>query len=51
LIGQLEKLELGLDLDALSRNNLELNSGAGGSAKEDDDVAEYFRNLSELPVR
>lgn len=51
LIGQLEKLELGLDLDALSRNNLELNSGGSSSAEDDEDVAEYFRNLSELPVR
>jgi len=51
LIGQLEKLELGLDLDALSRNNLELNSGSSSSAEDDEDVAEYFRNLSELPVR
>jgi hypothetical protein len=51
LIGQLEKLELGLDQIALSRNNLELKSGSGSSAEDDDDVAEYFRNLSEVPVR
>jgi len=51
LIGQLEKLELGLDQNALSRNNLELKSGSGSSAEDDDDVAEYFRNLSEVPVR
>ena len=51
LIGQLEKLELGLNTEAQNGINLELRSGAGGNSQEDDDVAEYFRNLSELPVR
>ena len=40
-----------LSIEAQNGINLELRSGAGGNSQEDDDVAEYFRNLSELPVR
>ena len=50
LIGQLEKLELEVSGDARS-GTLELRARSASSASDDEDSAEYFRGLNDLPVR
>ena len=45
LISQLEKLELGLSGDPRA-DTIELRPGSGSAAQDDEDTADYFRNLN-----